>query len=385
MVVDYVRAWAPGAAHVNSAPADLVLAGNSVQENENDAAVVGTVSAADPDAGDTLTYSLLNDAAGRFVIDATTGVITVANGLLLDYEAAISHQITVKVADAANASYEENFTINVLNRPTQTYNGTNTANIFSAPSSEDWLINGNGGDDALTSGRGKDVVRGGAGNDTINTGANDDIITYSGDRDGFDIVNGGSGNDVIRALANNTVIGLQSLANVETITANNFTGVSISGSGLGENLDFWSVTLTGITRIDAGAGNDVIKGSSAADVISGGGGFDTLTGNGGSDKFAFTDESESRPGGPSDIITDFITDIGGDKIDLHAFDASNAKGQQPFSFITGPFTRQAGQLHVEAGGDGYFHVLGDTNGNGTADFEIRVVASSQLTAAHFVL
>src|SRR5207253_9088947 len=34
-----------------------------------------------------------------FAIDATSGVITVANGSLLDYEAATSHAVTVRVTD----------------------------------------------------------------------------------------------------------------------------------------------------------------------------------------------------------------------------------------------------------------------------------------------
>ncbi len=52
-----------------------------------------------PDAGSTLSYSLINDAGGRFAIDENTGVITVANGSLLDYEAASSETIVVLATD----------------------------------------------------------------------------------------------------------------------------------------------------------------------------------------------------------------------------------------------------------------------------------------------
>ena len=38
---------------------------------------------------------------GRFAIDPTTGVVTVADGLLLDFEAVSSHQITVQASDAS--------------------------------------------------------------------------------------------------------------------------------------------------------------------------------------------------------------------------------------------------------------------------------------------
>ena len=54
-----------------------------------------------PDPGDTVTYSLTDDAGGRFAIHPTTGVVTVANGALLNYETAASHGITVKATDAA--------------------------------------------------------------------------------------------------------------------------------------------------------------------------------------------------------------------------------------------------------------------------------------------
>ncbi len=64
---------------------------------------------------DTRTYSLTNTAGGRFAIDATTGVITVADGSLLNFEAATSHSITVRVADASGLAYSENFVIAVTN------------------------------------------------------------------------------------------------------------------------------------------------------------------------------------------------------------------------------------------------------------------------------
>ena len=49
-------------------------------------------------------YSLDDSAGGRFAIDAATGVVTVADGSLLDREAAASHSITVR-ATSADASF----------------------------------------------------------------------------------------------------------------------------------------------------------------------------------------------------------------------------------------------------------------------------------------
>ena len=59
------------------------------------------------------TYSLTNDAGGRFAINATTGEITVANGTLLDYETDTFHTVTVRVTDAESGTYDEAITINL--------------------------------------------------------------------------------------------------------------------------------------------------------------------------------------------------------------------------------------------------------------------------------
>jgi hypothetical protein len=54
---------------------------------------------------------LTDSAGGRFAIDGSTGVLTVANGALLNYEAATSHVITVRVTDAGGLTYDKSFTI----------------------------------------------------------------------------------------------------------------------------------------------------------------------------------------------------------------------------------------------------------------------------------
>ena len=50
-----------------------------------------------------VSYSLTDDAGGRFAIDATTGLVTVADGSLLDREAAASHAITVRATSAGSS------------------------------------------------------------------------------------------------------------------------------------------------------------------------------------------------------------------------------------------------------------------------------------------
>ncbi len=61
------------------------------------------------------TFSLTDDAGGRFAIDNSTGEIAVGDGTLLDYETATSHDVDVTVTDAAGNSYMETMTIAVDN------------------------------------------------------------------------------------------------------------------------------------------------------------------------------------------------------------------------------------------------------------------------------
>ncbi|MBH0197632.1 MAG: DUF4347 domain-containing protein, partial [Nitrospira sp.] len=90
---------------------------NAVNENAATGTLVGiTASASDADAtNNTITYSLTDNAGGRFQIDGTTGVVTVLNGGLLNYESASSHNITVR-ADSVDGSFStQTHTINVNN------------------------------------------------------------------------------------------------------------------------------------------------------------------------------------------------------------------------------------------------------------------------------
>ncbi|MBX9459327.1 MAG: cadherin domain-containing protein [Rhizobium sp.] len=102
----------PSTEDSNSAPTDLALIGSSVAENADIGTVVGTFSATDAD-GDTLTYSLTEDAGGRFAL-VTEGDVTrlVVSGPL-DFETAASHGVSVKVTDGNGGEAVETFTIGV--------------------------------------------------------------------------------------------------------------------------------------------------------------------------------------------------------------------------------------------------------------------------------
>ncbi len=116
-----------------------------------------------------------------------------------------------------------------------------------------------------------------------------------------------------------------------------------------------------------GLGNDFLAGGLGADRLYGGSGYDRLSGGLGNDVFLFRALSHIGRGDTRDLIQDFRH--GQDKIDLSGIDANRTvAGNNAFSFIgKAAFTGVAGQLHLVAG-----VLSGDVNGDGVADFELRV-------------
>ncbi len=111
---------------------DTNVSANAVAENAVNGTVVGiTASASDADATtNVITYTLNDTAGGRFAINGSTGVVTVANGTLLDYEAAASHDIIVRATSSDSSFSTALFTINIdpvnENSPIITSNGGGT-------------------------------------------------------------------------------------------------------------------------------------------------------------------------------------------------------------------------------------------------------------------
>ncbi len=92
---------------------DSSAVANQVNENSPVGTLVGiTANATEPDLGQTVTYSLTDNAGGRFAINPTTGVVTVAGPL--DYETATSHSITVRATSSDTSTSSSVFVINVL-------------------------------------------------------------------------------------------------------------------------------------------------------------------------------------------------------------------------------------------------------------------------------
>ena len=131
------------------------------------------------------------------------------------------------------------------------------------------VLNGGAGNDSINGGSDNDTIEGGSGNDTMDGGTGNDTYRVTGTGHGFDRYQDSGGVDRIIATANGTRIGLLSgfgsASGIETITANGFQNVFIAGQSGNDSLSFGSTGLVGISRIEAGGGNDTVTGSSGAD------------------------------------------------------------------------------------------------------------------------
>ena len=101
---------------VNEAPEfpDTETGARSVAENTAAGEDIGApVAATDPDAGDTLTYTLGGDDAGSFAIDAATGQLMTEAAL--DFETKASYSVEVTADDGNGESATVMVTITVTN------------------------------------------------------------------------------------------------------------------------------------------------------------------------------------------------------------------------------------------------------------------------------
>ena len=219
-------------------------------------------------------------------------------------------------------------------------------------------IYGDAGKDVLQGGRGNDRLYGGDGNDKLKGDVGADLIYGDAGRDvlqggrGNDRLYGGDGNDVLRGEGGNDKL-------------------------YGDR---------GNDRLEGGAGKDRLIGGDGNDTLYGDVGADVLSGGIGRDTFVYKSVRDSKVAASGrDIITDFST-AQRDRIDLSAIDANTrASGNNAFDFIkTEAFTKTEGELRYEYRfGDTF--VFGDVNGDGVADFSIRLDTQVAFRAADFIL
>ena len=105
-----------------STPVDADATGNTVVEGAAAGTTVGITASSTDVNGPAVTYSLTGDTSGGgFTINATTGVVTVADPTKIDYESAPGHAYTVTAtaSDGTDAS-SQTFTIAVTDAPPST-------------------------------------------------------------------------------------------------------------------------------------------------------------------------------------------------------------------------------------------------------------------------
>jgi Ca2+-binding RTX toxin-like protein len=245
----------------------------------------------------------------------------------------------------------------------------------------DWLrgdINAN----ALTGNAGSDTLEGNAGNDRLDGGDGNDVLTGGA---GADVLIGGAGIDTANYATSGGGVNVNlatGLGGAFEASGDTLTGIeNVIGSGGNDWLrgDGGANTLTG------NAGNDTLEGNAGNDLLIGGARKDTLTGGAGADRFGYAAIGDSTVGAAADTIADF-SHAQGDRIDLASIDANSVvAGNQAFSFIgAAAFGHHAGELRFDIV-SGVTSVYGDVNGDGAADFQIRLSGAVPLVAADFVL
>ena len=328
-------------------PADSDTAtADQLQENAVAGAYTGvTLHSTDPD-GQTVTYTLTDDAGGRFSVDSTTGRVVATGTTPIDYETALVdgsgnhyYNVSVIASDGSDSSAASTVRVYVTNQVEKLFTAGNdgsqavpvnfntmpegrydfTDARYKALAGEDWVILPNSS--SVDAGNPWDYAKtfaASSGNDRIQGGTEADII------------DGGDGND-------------------------------------------W---------LFGGGGNDKLIGALGKDIISSGAGADKMTGSGGADIFVFTDSVlGTTKAGPHDAITDFVA--GTDKLDLSMLYTDHAMGSiAAGSAAAGSGVSNYGLVYNIAGGKTY--VYGDTNGVAGADFVIELNGSVKLTGADVI-
>ncbi|MEA3533349.1 calcium-binding protein [Rhizobium sp. CC-YZS058] len=236
---------------------------------------------------------------------------------------------------------------------------------------------------------------GGQGKQTIvNSGTIKGDVDLYGSNDYFDNrggvvmghIAGGKGNDTYVIDDAKTLL-------LEAANGGHDTVQSTKSYTLGANFEVLTLIGHGTINGAGNAANNGLNGNDAANMLNGMGGKDTLwgglgadilTGGTGADQFVFKAVEESTLRHP-DVITDFSRKEG-DRINLSAIDANTLRpGDQTFHFIgEKEFHKKAGELHVDYA-KGATVLSGDVNGDGKADFAIKLQGHLTFDNGSFIL
>lgn len=333
-------------------PRDIVLSGGSVNENLPAGTIVGSLSATDT-FDDTLTFTLLDDADGRFVVD-DKGVVRTA--VALDYEAISNFTLKVQVTDSAGLSSSNTVQIAV--------NDVNEAPVAvadaitvdeDATSDNLWdVLLGNDRDPDAGDALSISAVSGAGTLGSLIFDPATKTLRYVADNDAFDaLAPGATATDRFTYTVTDRN-GLTSTGTATVTITGIADGVSVDGGNgadtingtagedrlLGGNGDDRLFGLDGHDRLEGGNGADQLFGGRGNDLLIGGRGDDILEGGAGRDGFVLAAQ------GGNDIIRDF--NIVEDKL---LFDGTGIKSSQ----------------------------VGDWNSDGIADLRINLSAGGSVT------
>jgi Ca2+-binding RTX toxin-like protein len=241
----------------------------SIAEN---ATAVMMATATDPDAGQTLSYSISGGAdAGKFTIGSTTGALSFISApnfeLPTDADGNNIYDVIVQVSDGHSGIDTQAIAVRVQNVVGAAINGTTGNDVIDnthtvagqpLPTNEEDVINGGNGRDTINGLGGNDTLNGGANADTMIGGTGDDIYIVDNTSDVV-TENPGQGTDQIQSSVTYTLS-----ANVENLI--------LIGSG---NIKGTGNTLD--NAVTGNTGNNVLAGLAGADALDGGLGTDTAT------------------------------------------------------------------------------------------------------------
>ena len=100
---------------VNESPT-ILSTDFDIPENSPPGTSLGDLSTTDPDAGDILSYELVEQSVNWLSIDATTGTLKVVAGAAIDFETLNVNSVKVRITDAGGLHDERNVLIHALDR-----------------------------------------------------------------------------------------------------------------------------------------------------------------------------------------------------------------------------------------------------------------------------
>ncbi len=293
----------------NTAPVNVALTSATVEENDA-GAVVGTVSAIDPDHGAVLTFAV-DDA--RF--EVIGNVLRLKSGIALDFETEPSVQLLLTATDQFGASASATVTVTVTD-VAESVGGSSGADTLSGLGGAFTLAGGTGGDVYLVDGSDDQVVEApGEGVDSVRSyfdgytlAANVEhllleagVLTGNGNDLDNDIRGNATANTIFGSGGNDSLLGL---SGADTLLGGDGDDALFGGD------DADSLDGAGCSdRLIGGAGGDTIVGGIGADTLWGEGGNDSLSGGDGADQLIGQGGADTMAGGAGDDSYD-VDDVG---------------------------------------------------------------------------